>query len=105
MIRRPPRSTRPDTLFPYTTLFRSQAAERIVPRHVAVERDIGGHFAFIFKADAARVEQGHGIADSVEPFARRVAEIGVGQEGAARFLPPVEEHGRASCRERVCQYV
>src|SRR3546814_8139670 len=26
MIRRPPRSTRTDTLFPYTTLFRSQAA-------------------------------------------------------------------------------
>src|SRR3546814_1954437 len=25
MIRRPPRSTRPDTLFPYTTLFRSFA--------------------------------------------------------------------------------
>src|SRR3546814_14556545 len=24
MIRRPPRSTRPDTLFPYTTLFRSE---------------------------------------------------------------------------------
>src|SRR3546814_4575884 len=27
MIRRPPRSTRTDTLFPYTTLFRSHAAE------------------------------------------------------------------------------
>src|SRR3546814_2352700 len=26
IIRRPPRSTRTDTLFPYTTLFRSQAA-------------------------------------------------------------------------------
>src|SRR3546814_7503404 len=26
MIRRPPRSTRPDTLFPYTTLFRASAA-------------------------------------------------------------------------------
>src|SRR3546814_12066198 len=26
MIRRPPRSTRPDTLFPYTTLFRSVTA-------------------------------------------------------------------------------
>src|SRR3546814_19499264 len=25
MIRRPPRSTRPDTLFPYTTLFRSRS--------------------------------------------------------------------------------
>src|SRR3546814_12247312 len=28
MNRRPPRSTRTDTLFPYTTLFRSQAAAR-----------------------------------------------------------------------------
>src|SRR3546814_6113019 len=28
MIRRPPRSTRTDTLFPYTTLFRSFAMER-----------------------------------------------------------------------------
>src|SRR3546814_6684426 len=28
MIRRPPRSTRTDTLFPYTTLFRSETAER-----------------------------------------------------------------------------
>src|SRR3546814_11674231 len=29
MIRRPPRSTRTDTLFPYTTLFRSQAGSVI----------------------------------------------------------------------------
>src|SRR3546814_10169261 len=28
MIRRPPRSTRTDTLFPYTTLFRSPGLER-----------------------------------------------------------------------------
>src|SRR3546814_4296040 len=28
MIRRPPRSTRTDTLFPYTTLFRSTAARK-----------------------------------------------------------------------------
>src|SRR3546814_13048352 len=28
MIRRPPRSTRTDTLFPYTTLFRSQRFDR-----------------------------------------------------------------------------
>src|SRR3546814_1024871 len=28
MIRRPPRSTRTDTLFPYTTLFRSRAVVR-----------------------------------------------------------------------------
>src|SRR3546814_14529412 len=29
MIRRPPRSTRTDTLFPYTTLFRSLDKERV----------------------------------------------------------------------------
>src|SRR3546814_6488099 len=29
MIRRPPRSTRTDTLFPYTTLFRSQAVANL----------------------------------------------------------------------------
>src|SRR3546814_15307270 len=32
MIRRPPRSTRTDTLFPYTTLFRSDRAGRVVDR-------------------------------------------------------------------------
>src|SRR3546814_11037681 len=45
MIRRPPRSTRTDTLFPYTTLFRSHA--HIRPRfrrrsHRAAYRTIGG---------------------------------------------------------------
>src|SRR3546814_1883060 len=34
MIRRPPRSTRTDTLFPYTTLFRSPRA-RALGRHAA----------------------------------------------------------------------
>src|SRR3546814_2196381 len=31
MIRRPPRSTRTDTLFPYTTLFRSAQTQRTLP--------------------------------------------------------------------------
>src|SRR3546814_1343732 len=39
MIRRPPRSTRTDTLFPYTTLFRSddvlQVADPVLLRQVA----------------------------------------------------------------------
>src|SRR3546814_2212246 len=30
MLRRPPRSTRTDTLFPYTTLFRSNAAMHLI---------------------------------------------------------------------------
>src|SRR3546814_1603832 len=32
MIRRPPRSTRTDTLFPYTTLFRSDGGHRVRAR-------------------------------------------------------------------------
>src|SRR3546814_5749254 len=32
MIRRPPRSTRTDTLFPYTTLFRSEHTVLVLPK-------------------------------------------------------------------------
>src|SRR3546814_6347321 len=39
MIRRPPRSTRTDTLFPYTTLFRS-AIERLSQQHRTHTLDI-----------------------------------------------------------------
>src|SRR3546814_1307649 len=38
MIRRPPRSTRTDTLFPYTTLFRSIASRREHSRTSTLER-------------------------------------------------------------------
>src|SRR3546814_6073965 len=40
MLRRPPRSTRTDTLFPYTTLFRSRRAETAqeVPLAISVIR-------------------------------------------------------------------
>src|SRR3546814_11808770 len=34
MIRRPPRSTRTDTLFPYTTLFRSRHADELLAIHL-----------------------------------------------------------------------
>src|SRR3546814_1409517 len=41
MIRRPPRSTLTDTLFPYTTLFRSLGSARAPARHDAADR--AGH--------------------------------------------------------------
>src|SRR3546814_4771468 len=43
MIRRPPRSTRTDTLFPYTTLFRSHArgAAHGEPDHQLIARRAG----------------------------------------------------------------
>src|SRR3546814_3682014 len=40
MIRRPPRSTRTDTLFPYTTLFRSHAQDDLV-RNVEGQTSFG----------------------------------------------------------------
>src|SRR3546814_4265784 len=50
MIRRPPRSTRTDTLFPYTTLFRSgrrrralRSARLAVPLHGVLDAAAGGH--------------------------------------------------------------
>src|SRR3546814_10283269 len=41
MIRRPPRSTRTDTLFPYTTLFRSRGGDDGVPQRTARLARIG----------------------------------------------------------------
>src|SRR3546814_8988766 len=47
MIRRPPRSTRTDTLFPYTTLFRSEGARSVVleqEKLVTPRRALGNEF-------------------------------------------------------------
>src|SRR3546814_7144869 len=41
MIRRPPRSTLTDTLFPYTTLFRSRRARAPAPRPHGVGQEPG----------------------------------------------------------------
>src|SRR3546814_5048055 len=50
MIRRPPRSTRTDTLFPYTTLFRSAVDANIFIDHVRI---VGGdlHHRALYKTD------------------------------------------------------
>src|SRR3546814_15593754 len=67
MIRRPPRFTRTDTLFPYTTLFRSGEVQRIVERrlveagldvrrvvvrHVGGEGDLGDRLLLVGAGDA-----------------------------------------------------
>src|SRR3546814_9833556 len=81
MIRRPPRSTRTDTLFPYTTLFRSadspehprgsgeRAAEHLVDQ-------LGQHLGRYLRC---RVEQGTGrcgAGDGPDPRAIRPIEGG-----------------------------
>src|SRR3546814_19631480 len=54
MIRRPPRSTRTDTLFPYTTLFRSAAA------HVADSRPLRRLEAIVIAGPASRTGEAAG---------------------------------------------
>src|SRR3546814_14109439 len=53
MIRRPPRSTRTDTLFPYTTLFRSRNANDARRLHV-----------LLAALDHGRAEHGAGILNT-----------------------------------------
>src|SRR3546814_5450346 len=55
MIRRPPRSTRTDTLFPYTTLFRSVGRRLELLRDDEQQADAGG-------------EGGHADADDPGPM-------------------------------------
>src|SRR3546814_6510984 len=51
MIRRPPRSTRTDTLFPYTTLFRSARAARDARQEWAKVQGRFHDIAFLSGAD------------------------------------------------------
>src|SRR3546814_11958961 len=94
MCRRPPRSTRTDTLFPYTTLFRAHGDRRedmVRPSARAddpvPDADVG---AILLLRDALDRRLLHGQRPDDEP----------GEE----FDAP-RQIGRASCRERVCLYV
>src|SRR3546814_2008199 len=65
MIRRPPRSTRTDTLFPYTTLFRS-----VVGLHRLLGEEPAGiddAFGLVHQVGVVDVEGLGGIAAAVEP--------------------------------------
>src|SRR3546814_11404904 len=58
MIRRPPRSTRTDTLFPYTTLFRSGLTDKYGPAHAAGDGGDGERtLAWIFDPSGAAAPQ------------------------------------------------
>src|SRR3546814_13503292 len=70
MIRRPPISTRTDTLFPYTTLFRSHFTEA---RDHRVEFDPGLHRVFVV---GARVQALRLVRDQVFHQRHRVVAVG-----------------------------
>src|SRR3546814_20968284 len=107
MIRRPPRSTRTDTLFPYTTLVRSARLELCKGRQPAEARLVAGIDDVHMRNHVMRRLGTIGRPrrfDRVErdmhgAVAARVEE-GVPALGIGRC-----QIGRASSRERVCQYV
>src|SRR3546814_18621422 len=96
MIRRTPRSTRTDTLFPDTTLFRSlvERLDRLVAAGDVVEGDLRVILGQLL---------GRGLAELHDPAAAALHRVQEEQEQAEEEQER-EEIGRASCRERVCQY-
>src|SRR3546814_18954727 len=104
MIRRPPRSTRTDTRVPYTTRFRSAVEQR--GRAGAVERRAHG-LARICDAAIFPCDQQTIISPSTASPLGKKSGDGVKRFPRAQGGPHDRwsEIGRASCRERVCQYV
>src|SRR3546814_8035717 len=81
MIRRPPRSTRTDTLFPYTTLFRSPA-------------DVGGDRAcrearLQTRFPAAELRKGRSMAK--KPKAGKIGETPTEKKGKKRAAAKLEK--------------
>src|SRR3546814_19419941 len=116
MIRRPPRSTRTDTLFPYTTLFRSPAIPRQMPPRLIARKQVavGERDAFGDTGGARRIDQrGHVVAGAgigVPTIGKPGDPIGRirGQHldrTTARGGSIGAEIGRASGREKLLQYV
>src|SRR3546814_17043899 len=130
MIRRPPRSTRTDTLFPYTTLFRSLVASL---RRIGLTVENGFRYAHLPPDERAAIERG--VADGLAIIREKTRHLGtlsggwstsyagsrfgrvfllraavamdqiyVLDKGAALY-PVAHQLGSASGRESVCQYV
>src|SRR3546814_13317796 len=70
MLLRPPRSTRTDTLFPYTTLFRSLAAG-VLENTVAQMRDAGGQDLLAWVGPAIGPQQFEVGEDVLDAFVTR----------------------------------
>src|SRR3546814_18136143 len=95
MIRRPPRSTRPDTLCPYTTLFRSPSLALDLAIFLMANRVVY-HASYVRDHTTFRTP-----AASLPIFSFRDEE-----SLASHTLDEQrQEIGRAACRERGCQYV
>src|SRR3546814_16077866 len=104
MIRRPSRSTRTDTLFPYATLFRSRVT--VVPATASLDEVLALEPKGVFLSNGPGDPAATG--DYAVPVIQGLLERDVPIFGIClghQMLGIAAEIGRASCRERVCQYV
>src|SRR3546814_20038816 len=110
MIRRPPRSTRTDTLFPYTTLFR-QMLRKVEITDQGDSRFLHGEQAERQRVleDNVRLEAKGELPAKFEPVLLGITKASLATESfisAASFQETTRvQIGRASCRARGCQYV
>src|SRR3546814_14020358 len=115
MIRRPPRSTRTDTLFPYTTLFRSQhfdadalqdlaqsIRESGVVQPIVLRTRVWG-YELLAGERRWRAAQQAGLHEIPAILRDDLSDTEAFVLGLIENLQ--REIGRASCRERVYQYV
>src|SRR3546814_17718293 len=113
MIRRPPRSTRTDTLFPYTTLFRSQSIGAVPLKNAVHVLPHSQESATAFGSLMAEIVDNGGEATLIEArllAGQSDADVRALFDAARRedyeeIARVARQIGRASCRERVCQYV
>src|SRR3546814_21004678 len=109
MIRRPPRSTRTDTLFPYTTLFRSHADPAVglgdvLHQPVDGVPGVGGMVGVAVVERAAQRARGHVVATGTIFAAHALDDA----DAAALHEPCLflrQEIGRPSRSETVRQTV
>src|SRR3546814_14994445 len=121
MLRPPPRSTRTDTLFPYTTLFRSQAGP---PENGALRIGLGEDVGPVRHAEQRAVhcisaQPRHAVEEialqnkplegvRLHPWPFKIADdrhVESVRVDRADVPPLLTEIGRESCRERVGQDV
>src|SRR3546814_13910413 len=118
MIRRPPRSTRTDTLFPYTTLFRSNTTGGLVHFISATPTaDLSGYGNVTYGQDNQLTLEGAISGPLSDRVRVRVAGKWDRHDGHYKnlFVNAGQDSvligsgggqiGRASWRERGCQYV
>src|SRR3546814_9930571 len=106
MIRRPPRSTRTDTLFPYTTLFRSV---RDLTQDSPALKEVTSHLLLVYEnviAEEAKLDRRlRGMARNDETVRRFMTVPGIGSITALAYRHAIDDPGRFKSAQTVGAYL